>query len=50
MISATIALQQTKKLNITKNVVERGKQLREGLKDIETSLIKRSGDWASSSA
>jgi len=40
MISATIAIQQMKKLNITKNVVERGKQLREGLKGIKTTLIK----------
>lgn len=40
MISATIAIQQMKKQNITKNVAERGKQLMEGLRDIHTDLIK----------
>jgi len=39
-LSATIAIQQMKKLNITKNVVERGKQLIDGLKGIKTNLIK----------
>jgi len=40
MISATIAIQQMKKQNITKNVVERGKQLMEGLREIHTDFIK----------
>jgi len=39
-LSATIAIQQMRKLNITKNVVDRGKQLREGLSNIKTNLIK----------
>lgn len=40
MISATIAIKQMKRLNITKNVAERGKQLMEELREIKTDLIK----------
>jgi len=40
MISATIAIQQMKKQNITKNVAERGKQLMKGLTEIHIDLIK----------
>jgi ornithine--oxo-acid transaminase len=40
MISATIAIQQMKKQNITKNVAERGKQLMKGLTEIHTDLVK----------
>ncbi|RJS89089.1 aspartate aminotransferase family protein [Candidatus Bathyarchaeota archaeon] len=40
MISATIAIQQMKRLNITKNVAERGRQLMEGLREIKTDLIR----------
>lgn len=40
MISANIAIQQMKKMNITRNVAERGKQLMDGLRDIDGALIK----------
>jgi len=40
MVSATVAIQHMKKANITRNVAQRGRQLMEGLKSIESSLIR----------
>jgi len=40
MVSATVAIQQMRKLNITRNVAERGHQLMKGLRDIKSSLMQ----------
>ena len=40
MVSATVAIQQMRRANITRNVAERGRQLMEGLKDIKSPLIQ----------
>jgi acetylornithine/succinyldiaminopimelate/putrescine aminotransferase len=40
MVSATVAVQQMKRANITRNVAQRGRQLMGGLKSIESSLIR----------
>jgi len=40
MVSGTVAIQQMKRLNITRNVAERGHQLMEGLKSIKSPLIQ----------
>jgi acetylornithine/succinyldiaminopimelate/putrescine aminotransferase len=40
MVSATVAVQQMKRANITRNVAQRGRQLVKGLKSIDSSLIR----------
>lgn len=40
MVSATVAIQQMKKANVTRNVAERGRQLAEGLKNIQSRLVQ----------
>jgi acetylornithine/succinyldiaminopimelate/putrescine aminotransferase len=40
MVSATVAIRQMKRANITRNVTERGRQLMEGLKKIESQSVQ----------